>query len=94
MADEVVVRTYTGQGQGDAALMYAEDAPKMAVDGWVPVSQVWVAGEWPTSMWLLSSVLVLVGIGILMLFALALVKPTRTLLVTYGRSTPGVAGTA
>lgn len=94
MADEVVVRTYTGQGPGDAALLYARDAPNMAAEGWVPMSQVWVTGEWPTSLWVLSSVLVLVGIGIVMLFALALIKPTRTLLVTYGRATPGAMAPA
>jgi len=94
MADEVVVRTYTGQGPSDAALLYAQDAPNMAAEGWVPISQVWVTGEWPTSLWILSSVLVLVGIGIVMLFALAFIKPTRTLLVTYGRPTRGATAPA
>lgn len=85
MADEVVIRTYTGESQGEAALLYAEDAPKMAAAGWMPLSQVWVAGEWPTALWIVATVLVVVGIGIVLLFAMAFFKPMRTLLVTYRR---------
>ncbi len=74
---------YTGESQHEAALLYAEDAPKMAADGWIPISQVWVAGEWPMSMWIVALVLIVVGVGIVLLFAMAFVKPTRSLLVTY-----------
>ncbi|MDQ3345794.1 MAG: hypothetical protein M3473_05805 [Chloroflexota bacterium] len=83
MAEAVLIRMYTGENQEDAALLYAEDAPRMAADGWTPISHVWVAGEWPTSMWVVATVLVVVGIGIVLLFAMAFFKPMRTLLVTY-----------
>jgi len=43
MAAEVMVRTYGGNHQGEAVLLYAEDAPKLAADGWVPVTQGWLA---------------------------------------------------
>lgn len=91
VADEVLIRTYTGQNQEDAALLYAADAPTMAADGWLPLSQVWVSGEWPTSMWIVATVLIVVGIGIVLLFAMAFFKPIRTLLVTYGRASGGAS---
>jgi len=43
MAAEVMVRTYGGNNQGEAVLLYGEDAPKLAADGWVPVTQGWLA---------------------------------------------------
>ena len=85
---EVMVRTYAGENQGHAALLFAEDAPRAADEGWVPVAQVWVADEWPTSAWIIATVLVVVGVGIVVLAALALIKPVRTLMVTYRREAP------
>ena len=85
-----MVRTYGGDTQAEVALLYAEDAPKMAADGWIPVSQAWVADEWPASMWILATVLVIVGIGIVILFAMAFFKPRRTLMVTYARGMEGL----
>jgi len=91
MADEVMLRSYTGETQQEAAVLYAEDAPNAAADGWMPISQVWLAGEWPTSYWIIATVLVFVGIGIVFLFLLAVFKPDRTLLVTYGRTNTSAA---
>jgi len=33
---EVIVRTYAGSNQMHAARLYAEDAPSLAAQGWVP----------------------------------------------------------
>jgi len=85
MAAEVMVRTYGGNNQGEAVLLYAEDAPKLAADGWVPVTQGWVADDWPSSAYIASLILVVVGIGILLLILFSLYKPVRTLVVTYQR---------
>jgi hypothetical protein len=82
---EVMVRTYAGRNQMDAARLYAEDAPNLAADGWVAVTIVWVADEWSTGAIALAAVLILVGIGILILAAMVFIKPMRTLLVTYQR---------
>jgi hypothetical protein len=83
---ETLVRTYTGDNQAGAAALYAEDAVRLADDGWVAVTQSWVAGEWPGAVWLVGALLVpfIVGIGILIM--LAFLKPNRTLMVTYRRS--------
>ena len=83
---EVMIRTYAGNNQMHAAGMYAEDAPNLAAEGWVPVAQVWVADEWSTAAIALAAVLVIVGIGIILLAVMAFIKPTRTLLVTYQRA--------
>jgi hypothetical protein len=80
-----MVRTYQGNSQPAAVLLYAEDAPSQAVDGWVPVSQVWASDEWPTSAYFAATALVIVGIGIVLLIAMAMYKPQRTLVVTYER---------
>ena len=82
---EVMVRTYDGQNQQHAAVLYAEDAPKLAAEGWVPVTQVWVADDWPTSAYIAATILVVVGIGIALLIVFSLYKPVRTIMVTYHR---------
>jgi hypothetical protein len=81
-----MVRTYAGDNQLDASNRYAADAPSLAADGWVPVSMTWVADEWSTAAIAVAAVLILVGIGILLLAGMLFIKPTRTLMVTYQRS--------
>ncbi|HET8777200.1 MAG TPA: hypothetical protein VFN76_06030 [Candidatus Limnocylindria bacterium] len=85
MAREVMVRTYSGNSQQDALVLYAQDAPAQAEDGWIPVSQTWAQGEWPGPAYLAATFLIIVGIGILLLILMAMYKPTRTLVVTYSR---------
>lgn len=85
MAREVMVRTYSGKNQQDALVLYAEDAPLQASEGWVPVSQAWANGEWPTQAYLAALFLVIVGIGIVLLIVMGMYKPTRMLVVTYAR---------
>ena len=85
MAREVMVRTYSGDSQQRALVLYAEDAPNHAADGWVPVSQTWAQGEWPGPAYLAATLLIIVGVGILLLILMAMYKPTRTLVVTYAR---------
>lgn len=81
----VMVRTYAGQNQPEAAALYAQDAPNLAADGWVPASQVWVADDWPQSAYIAAAILVIVGIGIALLILFSFYKPVRTLMVTYHR---------
>ena len=82
---EVMLRTYAGNNQMHAVRLYAEDAPGLASEGWVPVTQVWVADEWSAAAFALATVLVIVGIGIIILGVMVFIKPVRTLLVTYER---------
>ena len=86
---EVMVRTYAGQNQPQAAALFAADAPNLAVEGWVPVTQVWVADDWPQTAYIAAAILVIVGIGIALLILFSLYKPVRTLMVTYQRSASG-----
>jgi hypothetical protein len=87
MAVEVLVRTYAGQNQPEAAELYANDAPVLAAKGWTPVTQVWVADDWPQNAYLAATIAVIFVIGIVVLLVMALYKPVRTLMVTYRRST-------
>jgi hypothetical protein len=82
---EVMLRTYAGNNQMEAARMYADDAPVLASEGWVPVTQVWVADEWSASALAVAAILIIVGIGIILLAIMLFIKPVRTLLVTYER---------
>jgi hypothetical protein len=82
---EVMVRTYGGDNQWQASQLYAEDAPRLAAEGWVPVTQAWVADDWPTSAYIAATILVIVGIGIALLIVFSLYKPVRTIMVTYHR---------
>lgn len=86
MAAEVLVRTYAGQNQMEAAEMYGADAPVLATEGWVPVTQVWVTDDWPQSAYIAATILVIFAIGIALLILMTFFKPSRTLLVTYQRS--------
>jgi hypothetical protein len=86
---EVIVRTYGGRNQQDAALLYAKDAPALAADGWRPTTVVWVADDWSWPAYLVALILVIFVIGIFLLILMGVVKPVRTLLVTYERTTAG-----
>lgn len=68
----IIVRTYTGKRQSDAAEVFAKDAILAAADGYEPVSQSWAEGR--------SGCLRIIGLG----FIGALVwKPAGSLTVTY-----------
>ena len=82
---EVLIRTYRRQNQMHAVRLYGGGCPNLAEEGWVPVTQVWVADEWSTDRDAVAAVLVIVGIGIIRLAAMTAIKPMRTLMVTYQR---------
>lgn len=68
----VVVVTYSGRSQEDAAAKFAQDAAMMAEDGYAPVSQSWADGRSGCLRFILLG-----GFGALIL------KPDGTLTVTY-----------
>lgn len=85
MAPEVMVRTYHGHSQAESVELYAEDAVKLAEDGWVVASQAWVEGDWSSQAYLVATILVIFAVGIALLFLFGIYKPKRTLMVTYRR---------
>lgn len=87
MAVEILVRTYAGNNQGEAAARFGEDAVRLATEGWAPVAQVWVADDWPQSAYIAAVILVIFVIGIFLLMLFSIIKPVRTLMVTYQRAT-------
>lgn len=67
----IVVKSYEGKRQSDAAKAFAADAQRMAKDGYLPISQSWSDGK--------------IGVGravALGLFSL-MFKPAGSLTVTY-----------
>lgn len=85
MAPEIMVRTYHGGSQAESAELYAEDAVKLAADGWVVASQAWVEEDWSAQAYIAATILVIFVIGIFLLILFAVYKPKRTLMVTYRR---------
>ncbi len=80
-----MVRTYHAGSQRQAVLLYAEDAPLLAGEGWIPVGQAWAEGEWPGAYYLVATLLIIVGIGIVLLIVMTFFKPRLVLVVTYRR---------
>ena len=58
----------------------------MPPSDWIPVSQTWANGEWPTHAYFAATLLILAaGIGVVLLIVMAMYKPKRVLAVTYTR---------
>jgi hypothetical protein len=85
MSAEVMVRTYRGRNQAESAELFAEDAVKLADEGWVVAAQAWVEGDWSSGAYLVAAILVIFIIGIALLVLFGMYKPKRTLMVTYQR---------
>lgn len=68
---QIIVKTYEGKRQSDAAKKFQADAQKMAADGYRPVSQSWADGR--------AGCMRILTLG---LFSLVW-KPDGTLTVTY-----------
>ena len=80
--EPVLVRTYRG-GQNDAMALFKADAPKLAAEGYFPMSQIWVPGSYGFGAFLFALLLCLIVIEILIFVAMLIVKPKGTLTVTY-----------
>lgn len=81
----VVVKTYKGHSQGDAAKWFTKDAAAFAAAGYVPVSQSWAQGSWGCGAFLVALLLCFVIVGIFVFIYMLIVKPDGTLTVTYSR---------
>lgn len=81
----VVVKTYKGHSQQDAAKWFTKDAPRWAAAGYAPVSQSWAQGSWGCGAFAVALLLCLVLVGLLVFVFMLVVKPDGTLTVTYAR---------
>lgn len=79
---KTVVKTYHGDHDG-AQRAYRKDAPKMAEQGYFPITQSWAEGSHGCGSFLFALVLCVVLVGILIFFYMLIVKPPGTLTVTY-----------
>jgi hypothetical protein len=79
----VIVRQYFGRTQDDAVARYAADAVELAGQGYLPVSQSWAYGQWPTLLIVLSVILCIFIVGFLLVALMLISKPDGTLAVTY-----------
>lgn len=79
---QTIVKTYNGNQQ-QATNAYQADAAKMAIQGYVPTSQVWAAGSYGCGSFVLALLLCLILIGFLVFIYMLIVKPAGMLTVTY-----------
>jgi hypothetical protein len=82
MGQQVIVRTYKGS-QSRAMAAYQNDSAMLAAQGYFPVSQSWVPGEYGCGAFLVALLLCFVLVGILVFIYMLIVKPDGTLSVTY-----------
>lgn len=83
MRPRVIVHQYRGHTQEDAIRLYAPHAAELASQGYLPVSQSWAYGQWPTGMIVLSVILCIFVVGFLLVALMLISKPDGTLAVTY-----------
>ena len=79
----VLIRTYRGHSQADAAVKFRGDAEKLASVGYRPTSQSWAQGSYGCGSFLVALLLAVVLVGILIFIYMLFVKPEGTLTVTY-----------
>jgi len=78
----ILARVYPGYHE-QAIKLFQIDAEDLAVHGYVPVSQSYAEGRYSPGFITLSTLLVLVAVGILLLLYMAAVRPPGNLAVTY-----------
>ena len=79
----VVVKVYEGS-QSEAQRCFQADLTAMAAQGLFPDSATWAPGEWRGGAFAVAVLLIfLFGFGLLILAYMLIVKPNRTLTVTY-----------
>lgn len=78
----VLARVYPGFHQ-QAIELFQIDAEELAPHGYVPVSQSYAEGRYSPGVVMVSTLLVFVAIGVLLLLYMAAVRPPGTLAVTY-----------
>ncbi len=79
----VLIREYLGRTQADAVRLYHADAADLASRGYLPVSQSWAYGQWPSGLILLAVILCIFVVGFLFVAVMLISKPGGTLAVTY-----------
>ena len=86
----IIFRPYTASSR-EAARTFAAEALIFEEHGYVPVSHSWVPGEWGSGWMVLALGTALVGIGLILLLAMAAIRPSGTLTVMYRlEEIPGV----
>jgi hypothetical protein len=81
---QIMVKTYKGQSEA-AIKAFQDEAPKMAVHGYVPATQVWVPGSYGSADFVKAFLLCFILIGFIVFIYMLTVKPVGVLLVTYER---------
>ena len=87
----IIFRSYTANSR-EAVRTFAEEAPVFEEHGYIPASHSWVPGEWGSGWMILAlGTIVLFGIGLILLLAMAAIRPAGTLTVMYRlEEIPGV----
>jgi hypothetical protein len=86
----IIFRSYTARSR-EAIRTFAAEAPIFEEHGYVPVSHSWVPGEWGSGWMIVALGTVFIGIGLILLLAMAAIRPSGTSTVMYRlEEIPGV----
>jgi hypothetical protein len=81
--DRLLVRTYVGHGLTDLIESYWAEARSLSLEGYEPVTQVYVDGSWTPLDVFVAVVTIPLIIGVFLTVRLLVYKPTGSLVVTY-----------
>jgi hypothetical protein len=81
----VVIRGYRGGTYPDLVESFHRDAQLMLIQGYEPVGQHYVEGQWSYAMALAATVLLVFIVGVFLWAYLLVKRPTGVLTVTYVR---------
>lgn len=79
----IVVRSYEGRNYEDLIESFHRDAELMLAEGYEPVGQHYLDGEWGLGRIVISTLLIPLAVGILAWALMLVMHPVGTLTVTY-----------
>jgi hypothetical protein len=83
--DRLLIRTYVGRDLASLVESYWRETQELSADGYEPVGQIFVDGQWTWVDVLLSLVTIPLIIGIFLTIRLFAYRPTGSLIVTYAQ---------
>jgi hypothetical protein len=78
----IKIATYHGSAV-DALASFRAESKEMAEEGYYPISQCWMPGEYSVGFVVVAMLLCLITIGFVLVLWMLLVKPRGTLIVSY-----------
>jgi hypothetical protein len=79
----IKIKTYNGDKNNTAAILFEKDTAAMAMQGYFPISQSYQQGTWGCGAFIIALLLCFILVGLIVFIYMMIVKPPGTLTVTY-----------